>query len=189
MHMFMWHPHRKEVASCLLQLLNRIDADETLTCVGWLGTHMQPSPYNRQLVRLHSATTYWIMPCFLMLRPVMSLIDVIFLELSRTRRYAFWWHRVISLRNAVVSTVISSVSMHYTVALAFSWAAQISRGFAEHGKSSPLVASVPIEVRPGELLQAFQVHLCGCALGPLVLPWCGREVVYILLLHQVCPDH
>ena len=38
------------------------------------------------------------------------------------------------------------------------WAAQVFRLFAEHGKSSPLVAASFVEDRPDELLLAFQTQ-------------------------------
>ena len=41
-------------------------------------------------------------------------------------------------------------------ALAFDWAAQFFRCFAEHGKSSPLMAGAPVKVQPDELVLAFQ---------------------------------
>ena len=43
----------------------------------------------------------------------------------------------------------------------YGWAAQVFKCFAEHGKSSPLVAgapSAPVEVQPAELLLAFQMQ-------------------------------
>ena len=66
--------------------------------------------------------------------------------------------------------------------------------FAEHGKSSPLVADAPVEVQPDELRLSFQMQqqagfdACCYALGPDILPSPGGEAVHIsplvfLILH------
>ena len=55
-----------------------------------------------------------------------------------------------------------NVVLHDAIAMAqdgcsYGWAAQVFECFAEHGKSSPLVAGAPVEVQPDELLLAFQM--------------------------------
>ena len=58
---------------------------------------------------------------------------------------------------------IIKVVLHDAIALAqngcsYGWAAQVFHCFAEHGKSSPLVAGAPVEVQPDELQLAFQMQ-------------------------------
>ena len=54
------------------------------------------------------------------------------------------------------SGLIIKIVLHDAIAIAqngcsYGWAAQVFKCFAEHGKSSPLVASAPVEVQPGRL--------------------------------------
>ena len=58
---------------------------------------------------------------------------------------------------------IINIVLHDVIAIAqkgcsYGWAAQVFKCFAEHGKSSPLVAGAPIEVRPDELPLSFQMQ-------------------------------
>ena len=58
---------------------------------------------------------------------------------------------------------IINIVLHDAIAIAqdgcsYGWAAQVFRCFAEHGKSSPLVAGAPVEVQPDELQLSFQVQ-------------------------------
>ena len=58
------------------------------------------------------------------------------------------------------SATISKIALSMDAGLAkgyryaswFGWAAQVVRKFAEHSRSSPLMASTPVEARPDELL-------------------------------------
>ena len=96
---------------------------------------------------------------------------------------------------------IINIVLHDAIAIAhngcsYGWAAQVFKCFAEHGKSSPLVAGAPVEVQPDELQRSFQmqqqaafdavpldprswigpgVKLCTCR------RWFSRPA------HQVCP--
>ena len=59
--------------------------------------------------------------------------------------------------------MISNVVLHDAIALtqnvcSVGRAAQVFRCFAEHGKSSPLMASAPFEIQPDDLLLAFQLQ-------------------------------
>ena len=58
---------------------------------------------------------------------------------------------------------IINIVLHDAIAItqngcSYGWAAQVFRCFAEHGKSSPLVAGAPVEVQPDELQMSFQVQ-------------------------------
>ena len=55
----------------------------------------------------------------------------------------------------------SNIVLHDAIAIAhnggsYGWAAQVFKCFAEHGKSSPLVAGAPVEVQPDVLQLSFQ---------------------------------
>ena len=81
-------------------------------------------------------------------------VEVIFQELSVTQRHDIWWRRVLYFQNAMAqadSTSISNIVILDAIAIAqkrgsCGWAAQVFRCFAEHGKSSPLVAGAPDEL-------------------------------------------
>ena len=58
---------------------------------------------------------------------------------------------------------IINIVLHDAIAMAqdgcsYGWAAHVFKCFAEHRKSSPLVAGAPVEVQPDELLLAFQMQ-------------------------------
>ena len=58
---------------------------------------------------------------------------------------------------------IINIVIHDAIAIAYNgcsygWAAQVFKCFAEHGKSSPLVADAPVEVQPDELRLSFQMQ-------------------------------
>ena len=62
------------------------------------------------------------------------------------------------------SSSISKIILHDTIAMAqdgcsFGWAAQVFRCFAEHGKSSPLMAGAPVEVQLDEQSKAMHISL------------------------------
>ena len=78
----------------------------------------------------------------------------------------------------------------------YGWAAQVFKCFAEHGKSSPLVAGASVEVQPDELQLSFQMQrqaaFDALPLDPRTLPWPGGDAVHISPLfarptHQICP--
>ena len=61
------------------------------------------------------------------------------------------------------SESIINIVLHDAIAIAhngcsYGWAAQVFKCFAEHGKSSPLVAGAPVEVQPGELQLSSQMQ-------------------------------
>ena len=93
-------------------------------------------------------------------------IEVVFQELSVTPWHDFWWRQVLSYWNAMPqadSGSIINIVLHDAIAIAhngcsYGWAAQVFKCFAEHGKSSPLVAGAPVEVQPDELQLAFQMQ-------------------------------
>ena len=70
-----------------------------------------------------------------------------------------WWRQVLSFWNAMAqadSGSIINIVLHDAIAIAhngcsYGWAARVFKCFAEHGKSSPLVAGAPVEVQPDEL--------------------------------------
>ena len=131
-------------------------------------------------------------------------IEVVFHELFVTPWHDFWWRQVLSFWNAMAradSESIINIVLHDAIAIAhngcsYGWAAQVFKCFAEHGKSSPLVAGAPIEVQPDELQLSFQMQLQAAfdavpldrrsCPGPGVKlctyrPWFSRPA------HQVCP--
>ena len=93
-------------------------------------------------------------------------IEAIFQELSVTPWRDFWWRQVLSFWNAMAqadSESIINIGLHDAIAIAhngcsYGWAAQVFKYFAEHGKSSPLVAGAPVEVQPDELQLSFQMQ-------------------------------
>ena len=78
----------------------------------------------------------------------------------------FWWRQVLSFWNAMApadSESIINIVLHDAIAIAhngcsYGWAAQVFKCFAEHGKSSSLVAGAPVEVQPDELQLSFQMQ-------------------------------
>ena len=81
----------------------------------------------------------------------------------------FWWRQVLSFWNAMMQAdtgSITNIVLHDAIAIAqngcsYGWAAQVFRCFAEHGKSSPLVAGAlgaPVELQPDELQLSFQLQ-------------------------------
>ena len=93
-------------------------------------------------------------------------IEVVFQELSVTPRHDFWWRQVFSVWNAMAqadSESMINIVLHDAIAIAhngcsYGWAAQVFKCFAEHGKSSPLVAGTPVEVQPDELQLSLQMQ-------------------------------
>ena len=93
-------------------------------------------------------------------------IEVVFQELFVTPWHDFWWRQVLSFWNAMAqadSESIINIVLHDAIAIAhnvcsYGWAAQVFKCFAEHGKSSPLVAGAPVEVQPDELQLSSQMQ-------------------------------
>ena len=99
------------------------------------------------------------------------------------------------------SGLIINIVLHDAIAIghngcSYGWAAQVFKCFAEHGKSSPLVAGAPVEVQPDELQLSFQMQqqaaFDAVPLDPRSCPgpgvklctyrrWCSGPA------HQVCP--
>ena len=78
----------------------------------------------------------------------------------------------------------------------YGWAAQVFKCFAEHGKSSPLVAGAPVEVQPDELQLSFQMQrqaaFDAVPLDPRSCPGPGVKLCtyrrwFSRPAHQVCP--
>ena len=88
---------------------------------------------------------------------------------------------------------IINLDLHDDIAMAdngcrYGWAAQVFKCFAEHGKSSPLVAGAPVEVQPDELQLSFQMQpqaaLDAVPLDPGSCPRsCARIAAGFLVLH------
>ena len=83
---------------------------------------------------------------------------------------------------------IINIALHDAITIAYNrcgygWAAQVCKCFAEHGKSIPLVACAPVEVRPDELQLSFQVQqqaaFDAVPLHPRSCPGPGGEAVHI----------
>ena len=99
--------------------------------------------------------------------------EVVF-QLSVTRWHDFWWRQVLSFWNAMAQAdprSIINIVLHDAIAIAqnecsYGWAAQVFRCFAEHGKSSPLVAGARVEVQPDNCL-------FNCSTRPplMLCPW------------------
>ena len=115
-------------------------------------------------------------------------VEVIFQELSGTWWHVFWWRGVLDFWNAMAQadlTSIINIVLHDAIAIAqngcsYGWAAQVFRCFAEHGRSTPLVAGAPVEVQPDELLLAFeaqrQAAFDAVPLDPLSCPGSGLKL-------------
>ena len=116
----------------------------------------------------------------------------------------FWWRQVLSFWNAMAQADSESninIVLHDAIAIAhngcsYGWAAQVFKCFAEHGKSSPLVAGALVEVQPDELQLSFQMQrqaaFDAVPLDPRSCP--GLEVKLCTYrrwfsrpAHQVCP--
>ena len=78
----------------------------------------------------------------------------------------------------------------------YGWAAQVFKCFAEHGKSSPLVAGATVEVQPDELLLSLQMQQQAAfddvPLDPRSCPGPGVKLCtyrrwFSHSAHQVCP--
>ena len=81
-----------------------------------------------------------------------------------------------------------NIVLHDAIALArngcsYGWAAQAFKCFAEHGKSSLLVAGAPVEVQPDELQLSFQMQqqaaFDAVLLDPRSCPVPGGEAVHV----------
>ena len=131
-------------------------------------------------------------------------IEVVFQELSVTPWHDFWWRQVLSFWNAMAqadSESIINIVLHDAIAIAhngcsYGWAAQVFKCFAEHGKSSPLVAGAPVEVQPDELQLSFQMQrqaaFDAVPLDPRSCPGPGVKLCtyrrwFSRPAHQVCP--
>lgn len=131
-------------------------------------------------------------------------IEVVFQELFVTPWHDFWWRQVLSFWNAMAqadSESIINIVLHDAIAIAhngcsYGWAAQVFKCFAEHGKSSPLVAGAPVEVQPDELQLSFQMQrqaaFDAVPLDPRSCPGPGVKLCtyrrwFSRPAHQVCP--
>ena len=131
-------------------------------------------------------------------------IEVVFQELSVTPWHDFWWRQVLGFWNAMAqadSELIINIVLHDAIAIAhngcsYGWAAQVFKCFAEHGKSSPLVAGAPVEVQPDELQLSFQTQrqaaFDAVPLDPRSCPGPGLKLCtyrrwFSRPTHQVCP--
>ena len=130
-------------------------------------------------------------------------IEVVFQELFVTPWHDFWWRQVLSFWNAMAqdSESIINIVLHYAIAIAhngcsYGWAAQVFKCFAEHGKSSPLVAGAPVEVQPDYLQLSFQMQrqaaFDAVPLDPRSCPGPGVKLCtyrrwFSRPAHQVCP--
>ena len=96
------------------------------------------------------------------------------------------------------SASIINIVLHDAVAIthngcSYGWAAQVFKCFAEHGKSSPLVAAAPVEVQPDELQLSFQMQQqAAFDAVPRSCPGPGVKLCTIAAgfprpAHQVCP--
>ena len=82
----------------------------------------------------------------------MIACEVIFVEQRASKKKG--WRQVLSFWNAMAqagSESIINIVLHDAIAIAhnwcsYGWVAQVFKCFAEHGKSSPLVAGAPVEV-------------------------------------------
>ena len=96
---------------------------------------------------------------------------------------------------------IINIVLHDAIAIAhngcsYDWAAQVFKCFAEHGKSSPLVAGAPFEVQPDELQLSFQMQqqaaFDAVPLDPRSCPGPGVKLCtyrrwFSRPAHQFCP--
>ena len=131
-------------------------------------------------------------------------IEVVFQELSVTPWHDFWWRQVLSFLSAMSqadSESIINIVLHNAIAVAhngcsYGWAAQVFKCFAEHGKSSPLLAGAPVEVQPDELQLSFQMQrqaaFDAVPLDPRSCPGPGVKLCtyrrwFSCPAHQVCP--
>ena len=131
-------------------------------------------------------------------------IEVVFQELFVTPWHDVWWRQVLSFWNAMAqadSESIINIVLHDAIAIAhngcsYGWAAQVLKCFAEHGKSSPLVAGAPVEVQPDELQLSFQMQrqaaFDAVPLDPRSCPGPGVKLCtyrrwFSRPAHQVCP--
>ena len=99
------------------------------------------------------------------------------------------------------SESIINIVLHDVIAIAhnrcsYGWAAQVFKCFAEHGKSSPLVAGAPVEVQPDELQLSSQMQrqaaFDAVPLDPRSCPGPGAKLCtyrrwFSRPAHQVCP--
>ena len=102
------------------------------------------------------------------------------------------------------SESVINIVLHDTIAIiaiahngcSYGWAAQVLKCFAEHGKSSPLVAGAPVEVQPDELQLSFQMQrqaaFDAVPLDPRSCPGPGVKLCtyrrwFSRPAHQVCP--
>ena len=89
---------------------------------------------------------------------------------------------------------LASLPCHH--GCSYGWAAQVLKCFAEHGKSSLLVAGAPVEVQPDELQLSFQMQrqaaFDAVPLDPRSCPGPGVKLCtyrrwFSRPAHQVCP--